>query len=819
MSANATLTASFGAGGAAGSKPGTATGGFRAQTAGSSSALLGGGFEAGPKPGTAGSSMTLVPRAGTAGTTTGTISGGAGGAGGGAMVLVDPNASGPVQTHLEELQKKYRALDMARRLYADDSANTIRMQRQQIDKLKKDNDRLKDDLAIETRQAKQANNLSTSTQIARLQDQADMYAKKIAVENRRKTELDRQIAKLQETIHSQRKEMGGVNFSRDNNMSVQKNIRRLENQLDKALVKFNQALAQNARLRDTINGLRRERGRFEKMYKDLETELNNKKASMDVIMQQSHSAFSARQQAHEQMVLLKAEADREQKDFEQRWADLGAAIDQDKKLKDMMNSKKGAGAGVDGSDGGSGDRVSGGAAAGKGTSIAAEENRLKGRVAKGAWGIAKDKANIHLSMQKVQAYEEAFAKIHEATKIKEIDLLVKTFISAEDENFSQFNYVNELSAKIEKLEDSIKDLRGEIARYKGQQAAAAAGAGGAAPAAGAGASTALVVAGASSPSTAPGSAQQSGPGSDVQRKRILADLEEKLKRTEGRGKVYEQKYSAASRTIGNLKAGIESMFQKIGCANSATAELLGNAGVTESNMMQYLGIIEQRTNQLLAAYAQQHPNQIAVTSKHHPNNRDRDGKHGGTRGGKKKDDAALMAELRQELDREDDGAAGAGADGDAGADDAEAGDDGAPLDADALRQRQQKKLNSKSKAAAGVGAKAGASVVTPAVEARVAVLARFLAGVDDPSPAAQANLSAFSLPHVRAFLTVMDPELDKSAAAVDAAMQTMIQTWGGDPNGFASGFMERLRDSNDLIDLDDAEAQMPAIRAALSAQK
>jgi len=32
----------------------------------------------------------------------------------------------------------------------------------------------------------------------------------------------------------------------------------------------------------------------------------------------------------------------------------------------------------------------------------------------------------------------------------------------------------------------------------------------------------------------------------------------------------------------------------------AASELLGSAGVTESNMMQYLGIIEERTNQLVA---------------------------------------------------------------------------------------------------------------------------------------------------------------------------------------------------------------------------
>lgn len=32
-------------------------------------------------------------------------------------------------------------------------------------------------------------------------------------------------------------------------------------------------------------------------------------------------------------------------------------------------------------------------------------------------------------------------------------------------------------------------------------------------------------------------------------------------------------------------------------------EMLGNQGVTESNMMQYLGIIEQRTGEILQAYA------------------------------------------------------------------------------------------------------------------------------------------------------------------------------------------------------------------------
>ena len=44
---------------------------------------------------------------------------------------------------------------------------------------------------------------------------------------------------------------------------------------------------------------------------------------------------------------------------------------------------------------------------------------------RGNWGIAKDKASIHASMEKVQSYEEAFAKIQAATGISDIDELVR----------------------------------------------------------------------------------------------------------------------------------------------------------------------------------------------------------------------------------------------------------------------------------------------------------------------------------------------------------------------------------------------------------
>ena len=45
---------------------------------------------------------------------------------------------------------------------------------------------------------------------------------------------------------------------------------------------------------------------------------------------------------------------------------------------------------------------------------------------------AKEKASNIISAEKVQSYQEAFAKIQAATGIADIDTLVKNFIQAEE---------------------------------------------------------------------------------------------------------------------------------------------------------------------------------------------------------------------------------------------------------------------------------------------------------------------------------------------------------------------------------------------------
>ena len=62
-----------------------------------------------------------------------------------------------------------------------------------IDRLKSDNEQLKEELQLERKNAKAYDSVSAQAQIAKLQDTGDMYTRKIELEKRRIEELDKQM--------------------------------------------------------------------------------------------------------------------------------------------------------------------------------------------------------------------------------------------------------------------------------------------------------------------------------------------------------------------------------------------------------------------------------------------------------------------------------------------------------------------------------------------------------------------------------------------------------------------------------------------------
>ena len=82
---------------------------------------------------------------------------------------------------------------------------------------------------------------------------------------------------MKRQLIEQGQRVGGPSAARQNHDLIAKQIRLLENRLDKALVKFNETLAKNKDMREQIDSLRQERVVFDGIYKKLERELRRRR--------------------------------------------------------------------------------------------------------------------------------------------------------------------------------------------------------------------------------------------------------------------------------------------------------------------------------------------------------------------------------------------------------------------------------------------------------------------------------------------------------------------------------------------------------------
>jgi DNA repair exonuclease SbcCD ATPase subunit len=454
----------------------------------------------------------------------------------------------PIEQEIADLQRKFRVLENDKRAYSEDSQGIIRKQRATIEKLTRENRKMKQEVN-ETR-ATSGGSLEHkrgAERAARLTEKREEIEKKLKdeVEALKLTEnrIDAKHSELKK-VRQDLGQMGGVEAEAVNTMAICKQIRILEDRLNAGLQKFNVAIAANKKLRDEIDTLRRERAVFDDIYKKLENELQQKKKEMANIIEQANAAYEARDSAQAQMAALKQQADKEHAEFEKEWTELGRLIENDKKMKEFMRQRHRQ---QDVEQ--------------RGDLSADQEEKMKKKVTASAWGIAKDKTTINTHVEKIQSYEEAFAKIQAATGISDVDELVQNFLDGEDQNFTVFNFTTGQNDEIEKLEQQIQEYKTDLEQLR----------------------------------------SAGGKGEDAQNKqKVMASLEEKWNNLDKKAEHYELKYQQTVKTVTSVRAGVQSIFNRLGCIPPDGS---GSGTVTESNTMQYLGLIEQRTNEIKQLYA------------------------------------------------------------------------------------------------------------------------------------------------------------------------------------------------------------------------
>ncbi|OQR97128.1 hypothetical protein ACHHYP_12660 [Achlya hypogyna] len=385
-------------------------------------------------------------------------------------------------------------------------------------------------------------------QVRSLQIQGDYYARKVEIEKRRGEELDKQLKSYYEAQQETRRLMSARTPPTSTTKpaldsgSDHKSLRILENRLEKVLIRLNEACNANKKLREQIQNLRREKVQQQQIHEKLDRELHTKAQDVAKTSQLTQSIFDARDRAQRQVEALRAQAAEETARFESDWNERREIIEVDRMvMRSMQNHGSVLAADADDYD----TRASG-----------TPDAKLRDDTLKASWLISAKDADLRKQTERLRAYEDGLAKIRKKTGIKDVGELASALIAAEEKNFSLFNMINELNTEMESVEienNRFQDMIKEV----------------------------------------------QGCGSDLNRARIKASLEEQIEKSRIKANHFEARAAESNAVIDSIKAGAMNIFHKIGYNDEALMQQLNSTGLTDINMLKFLGIIEKRIGEIV----------------------------------------------------------------------------------------------------------------------------------------------------------------------------------------------------------------------------
>uniref|UniRef100_H2Y9Q7 ODAD1 central coiled coil region domain-containing protein n=1 Tax=Ciona savignyi TaxID=51511 RepID=H2Y9Q7_CIOSA len=214
------------------------------------------------------------------------------------------------EVELEKLRRKYRIMEGDRQAYALESQDLIRRQLIEIENLKGERVELMKNLNLAESKLNQEKDKVNMSNLQNLLNDKDDCAREIEEERATQAALDEEIQHWEKMVQEQRKRMGGAE-TRNVAQTTQKRMSVLEGRLHRALSKFNIALTNNGSLREQIETLRIEKGKFQFQYKKLDKERRDLKREIGQVIEASTLAYDQRDDAHSKIFILKEKAEKD----------------------------------------------------------------------------------------------------------------------------------------------------------------------------------------------------------------------------------------------------------------------------------------------------------------------------------------------------------------------------------------------------------------------------------------------------------------------------------------------------------------------------
>eukprot|EP00762_Andalucia_godoyi_P000027 ANDGO_02299.mRNA.1 Outer dynein arm protein 1 len=235
--------------------------------------------------------------------------------------------------------------------------------------------------------------------------------------------------------------------------STGRQIRMLENRLDKAMIKFNEAQSIRKTYEQIVKRLKEERIGFDHQLAAIERTLKAKERDLEELKLMSHDATHARDVARAELAGFKHAHDEakrvRERELAERRAYVEAKVEQTKKMQQQSNAANSGNAnGKDGKDSNS------------------EEEKKKKQVADAMASESAAGARAREEESLLSNYEEMFRKIKEATGVSDVNEVISKFMTQEDTQKSLEETCKEQQTKVDALGEERNALKSRLEEVK-----------------------------------------------------------------------------------------------------------------------------------------------------------------------------------------------------------------------------------------------------------------------------------------------------------------------------------------------------------------
>ncbi len=280
----------------------------------------------------------------------------------------------------------------------------------------------------------------------RLQREVDVFTQKLEHEKRRLLIIEEQIKQVDSELSERDKSMQSMKPSFQEERKTSQKLVSGGKHLNNEQVKLNQTKAKNMKHRKDIDVLRKELTSANQEVERITKK--TKKARKEAELQNKDYVLGKKvsEEANNQIIALRAKHEEEKERFEieiqklqERLKEKDEVIEFDDKNFDQSYSQ-------------AKDKT-------KITDFSNPVAILKLRLSKIIATNKEKKKLMDQYIRNVRVIEDAFEQIKEASGISNIEEIVTTFIKAEEQNYSLYNYVNMLNTETDTLEESNKEIK------------------------------------------------------------------------------------------------------------------------------------------------------------------------------------------------------------------------------------------------------------------------------------------------------------------------------------------------------------------------